>query len=266
MKRKYYILITLMLSFLFLEAQQSQDLTIPLSDPGKRGTLYVEIHKGPITVKGVNRQDILVKYQSMESGETKITDAKNGMKKISGGLPSLEISEQSNSVYIESDDWNKGLILNIEVPRNFDLELQSYNQGEIEVENIAGKIAIESYNGRITAKEIEGSVVANTYNGQILVTFNKISNDEPMTFVTYNGKVDITLPAAAKASFKMKSQQGDIYTDFDMQLNKSPNQIKKEGDKWKKTVIDNWITGSINGGGPEFSMQTWHGDIYIRKK
>ncbi|MBK7871424.1 MAG: DUF4097 family beta strand repeat protein [Saprospiraceae bacterium] len=256
----------LLLSFTWVMAQQNQDISVPLSDPGKRGTLYVEIHKGPITVKGVNRQDVLVKYQSLSGGETKITEAKNGMKKISGGFPSLEVVEEGNEVYVESEDWNKGLSLNIEVPRNFDLQLESYNDADVVVENIVGKIAIETYNGHITAKDIEGSVVANTYNGPIVVTFNKISTDEPMTFVTYNGKVDITLPSAAKANFKMKTQRGDMYTDFDMQLTKSPNPIKNEGDKWKRTVVDNWISGSINGGGPEFSMQTWNGDIYIRKK
>lgn len=265
---KYKILLQLFLICIVQIAfAQENDFTIPLSQAGKRGTLSVDFKKGPITIKGTNRQDVYVKYKGMEDGDVKITDAgKGGMKKISGAAAGLEAGEQDNKVYVESESWNKGLILYVEVPRGFDLEIQAYNDGDIVVENIVGKVAIETYNGSITAKNIEGSVVANTYNGPVVVTFTKITGDAPMNFVTFNGDVDITLPADAKVNLKMKSEQGDIYTDFDMQVTKPAiSSEKKEGSK-TKTFVSGWVTGAINGGGPEFSMQNYNGDIYIRKK
>jgi len=33
-----------------------------------------------------------------------------------------------------------------------------------------------------------------------------------------------------------------------------------------KVVIDDWVKGDINGGGPEFTMKNYNGDILIRKK
>lgn len=248
------------------QAQQEYDFTLPLSQAGKRGTLVVDVKKGPITVKGTNRQDVYIKYRGMDE-KSKPTDAsKGGLKKISGAIAGLEASEQDNKVYVESDSYSKGLIMYIEVPRGFDLEVQSYNNGDIDVDNIAGKIAIETYNGKITAKNIEGSLVANTYNGPVVVTFTKIIGDTPMNFITFNGDVDITLPGDTKANLKMKSEQGDIYTDFEMQVSKpSVSAEKKEGNK-AKTFVSGWVTGAINGGGPEFAMQNYNGDIYIRKK
>lgn len=262
-------ILLLMLTMVFTQTifAQDYDFTIPLSESGKRGTLSVDVKKGPITIKGTNRQDVYIKYKSMSDGNVKMTDSgKGGMKKISGAIGGLEAGEQDNKVYIESESWNKGIILYVEVPRGFDLEVQSYNDGDIDIDNIAGKVAIETYNGKITAKNIEGSVVANTYNGPVVVTFTKITANTPMNFVTFNGDVDITLPADAKANLKMKSEQGDIYTDFDMQVTKpSVTSEKKEGNK-VKAFVSGWVTGAINGGGSEFAMQNYNGDIYIRRK
>lgn len=260
------LILFLLLSFTQTIFSQEYDFTIPLSETGKRGTLSVDVKKGPITIKGTNRQDIYVKYKSTDEGGEKGKETmKNGMKKIGGAAAGLEAGEQDNKVYIESESWNKGIVLYVEVPRGFDLEVQSYNDGDINIDNIAGKVAIETYNGSITAKNMEGSVVANTYNGPVIVTFTKITAGTPMNFVTFNGDVDITLPTDAKANLKMKSEQGDVYTDFDMQVTKPAiSSEKKEGKT--KTFVSGWVTGAINGGGAEFSMQNYNGDIYIRKK
>lgn len=266
MKYKTLLPILLLLA-VQMACAQDYDFSVPLSDASKRGTLTVDIKKGPVTIKGTNRQDVYVKYKSLDDGKVKISDAdKGGMKKISGAVAGLEAGEQNNKVYVESESWNKGLSLYIEVPRGFDLEVQSYNDGDIDIDNIAGKVAIETFNGKITAKNIEGSVVANTYNGSVVVTFTKITGNTPMNFITFNGKVDITLPADAKANLKMKSEQGDIYTDFDMQVTKSQAPEKKESNGKKQLFVSGWVTGAINGGGPEFTMQNYNGDIYIRKK
>jgi len=257
----------LLLLIVQMVGAQEYDFTIPLSEAGKRGVLNVDVKKGPITIKGTNRQDVYVKYRSMEDDKVKMTDAnKGGMKRISGAVAGLEAGEQNNKVYVESESMSRGIILYIEVPRGFDLELQAFNDGDIEIENIAGKVAIETFNGRITAKNIEGSVVANAYNGPVVVTFTKITSNTPMNFITFNGDVDITLPADTKANLRLKSERGDIYTDFDMQVSKPTSPVKKEGDGKKQLFVTGGITGSINGGGAEFTMQNYNGDIYIRKK
>jgi hypothetical protein len=33
-----------------------------------------------------------------------------------------------------------------------------------------------------------------------------------------------------------------------------------------KVVVNEWVKADINGGGPEFSMKNYNGDILIRKK
>lgn len=265
---KYQILFCfLALFFNQIVFSQNNDFTIPLSEVGKRGTLSIDNKMGPITIKGTNRQDVYVKYtnQEEEDNDNKMT-AKSGMKRISGGGAGLEAGEQNNKVYVQTENWSKKIDMYVEVPRGFDLEVKSMNDGDIAIENVSGKVAIESLNGNIEAKNMEGSLVANTLNGDIIITFTKITAGTPMNFITFNGNVDVTLPSDTKANLKMKSEQGDIYTDFDMQTTKAPAPEKKENNGKKQLFVSGWVNGSINGGGPEFTMQNYNGDIYIRKK
>ena len=133
--------------------------------------------------------------------------------------------------------------------------------------NIQGELALTNYNGEITALNISGSVVATTYNGEIKLTFDKVKENTPMSFITYNGDIDVSFPSAVKGSMKLKTEQGDIYTDFDMKITSTgPKKTEDTKSGRYKIVIDDWKKGDINGGGPEITMKTNNGDVYIRKK
>lgn len=254
-------------------AQSGNEFTVPLSDPAKRGKLKAHLNYGSITVKGTARKDVLVKYKpeegedEEEDGDDDKKSSKDGLRRIGGGGMELEVTETSNTVKASSDSWNKKLNLEIEVPSGFDLDVSTYNDGDIMITNIQGELTITNYNGEITALNISGSVVATTYNGEIKVTLDKVTDGTPMSFSTYNGDIDLTVPATTKASLKLKTDQGDIYSNFDVKFNSSgPIQKKDEKSGVYKVTIDEWKRGDINGGGPEFAFRNYNGDIYIRKK
>jgi len=275
MKKKVLILLTmlaLILPVIFPAvawAQQSgNEFTIPLSDPAKRGKLKARINYGSITVKGTGRKDVLVRYTADQDEDRGKHDSKDGLKRIGGGGMDLEAGENANTVTVKSDSWNNKLNLEIEIPSGMDLEVKTYNEGDLIISNIQGEVALTNYNGEITALNVSGSVVATTYNGDIKVTFDKVTGDTPMSYSTYNGDIDITLPATVKATFKMKTEQGDIYSGFDnLEIKSSgPVQRKDTGSNMTKIVIDEWKRGDLNGGGPEFTMKNYNGDIILRKK
>ena len=250
-------------------AQDFEEIKLPLSNPAEKGFLKVEIHKGPITIKGTDRKDILVRYASMENSKNKNKNknkVKNdrGLKKLTSTSIDLEISEHDNRVKINSESWNQGLILEIEVPKTIDLKVESYNQGDLEIDNIVGSLELTSYNGSITATHISGSIVADTYNGKITATFDKVQADEPMAFINYNHGLDLTFPADIKATFKISNKQGDVYTGFDMTMEKQKIE-KKETKQSYKIQLGKWVVGKVNGGGAEITMENYNGDIYIRK-
>ena len=248
-------------------AQGGNEFTIPLSDPAKRGKLKAKINYGSITIKGTGRKDVLVRYSADKDEDQGKKDSKDGLKRIGGGGMDLEAAENANTVSVKSDSWSTKLNLEIEIPSGMDLEVKTYNDGDLMISNIQGELTLTNYNGEITALNVSGTVVATTYNGGIKVTFDKVTDGTPMSYSTYNGDIDITFPAAVKATLKMKTEQGDIYSGFEVDLKSSgPIQKKDTGSGVVKVTIDEWKRGDINGGGPEFTMKNYNGDIILRKK
>ena len=262
-------------------AQDSGEFAVPLSDPAKRGKLKAHLNSGSITIIGTARKDVLVKYASEQDRDNEESEdnfknknkdkgdqsqSKSGLRKIGGSTMDLEVSEAGNSVIVKSDSWSNELDLTIEVPSGIDLVAHTYNNGDLLIKNIQGIVELTNYNGEIVAENISGSVVANTFNGDLRVTFAKVTENTPMSFSTYNGDVDLTLPSTFKGTMKMKTEQGDIYTDFDAKMIKnSPVTNKDTKSGVYKVAINTWTIGEINGGGPEFLLKNYHGDIYIRK-
>jgi DUF4097 and DUF4098 domain-containing protein YvlB len=268
--KKQSIVVVLTMCLVCLAASviaQDNEFTIALTDPAKRGKIKVHLNSGSITIKGTARKDVLVRYKSEGDDEEGKNKTKDGLKRVSGGGIDLEASENANYVTIKSNSWNNEIDLEIEIPVGFDVQAHTYNNGDLMMTNIQGELALTNYNGEITALNISGSVIATTYNGEIKITFDKVTDGVPMSYHTYNGDVNVTFPSTIKASLKMKTEQGDIYTDFDMKIaSTGPKKTEDSKSGTFRIVIDDWKKGDVNGGGSEITMKTNNGDVYIRKK
>lgn len=268
--RKIFLTAILVSVGVALFAQNNGDFTVPFSDPSKPGKLYVDIKTGSVTIKGTARKDVSVTYT--KDGDEDDNDRENksnreGLKRISSGSLDIEASEYQNTVKIISDNWSEGLELIIEVPSTIEVKAKAYNDGDLVISNINGDLELTNYNGSISATGISGSVVAQTYNGDIKVSFDKVKADAPMSYINYNGDIDVTYPASLKATLKMKTKQGEIFTGFDGPVQKT-NPVTKSDSKSgaNKIVIDDWTKMDVAGGGPEITMKSYNGDIYVRKK
>ena len=78
------------------------------------------------------------------------------------------------------------------------------------------------------------------------------------------------MPADTKARLRLKSDNGSIYSDFDVKLEPDSSKPVVEDSRGKdgkyKISVDKAVTGTINGGGPEYTFQTMNGNILIHKK
>ncbi|MCB0667349.1 MAG: hypothetical protein KDC80_16090 [Saprospiraceae bacterium] len=265
MKRKYFLILALF-AVIKLYAQNSDQVTVPLSSPGKSGHLETNLKSASIKVTGTDRKDVLIKYTLLENEDDDAEKTSGDLKRIPTNNFDLEISEDDNTVSIKSESWFQRIDLDIEVPKSFNLDLHNYTGHYIEVSNITGDLNLESYTGYIKATAINGTANASTYAGKIEIAFQQITPDKPMAFSNYSGSIDLTLPADYKASFKMKTTFSEIFSAFDMDVVSKPSTLKKvEGNNFKLST-DEWTTGSINGGGPEIMIKNFSGGIYLRKK
>jgi hypothetical protein len=192
-----------------------------------------------------------------------------GMKQLTGASSGLEIEEQDNVVEIRTESWKAATDLVIQVPAATSLEIRSSMDGTIVVEGVSGEIDINNINGPVTLKNVSGNTLVHTVNGDIEAVLARVAADKPLSFSSMSGDIDVTLPSDVKASLKMKTDQGEIYTDFDIDMTRQPTRTeaaeKTEAGKFRIT-FDKALMGFVNGGGREISFNTFSGDIFIRKK
>ena len=268
------LLITLLsvLTILIAQAQdKTEQIAIPLSKPGERANINLDQMNGDIKIEGYDGKEILIKAIFATGYHKDCDDCADhksnsnvpaGMKRIDSNPAQLQASERNNEVQISTESWKRKTNLEIRVPRNVNLNLGTVH-GNIDVRDVSGDLELSSVNGTISATGISGSVLANSVNGTIKVAFKSV-NTNVCSYVTLNGNVDVTLPPSAKVTAKMKSQRGEIYSDFDMVIEASKPEVRKEQGQYEVS-INSWVFGKINGGGPEHTFQNMHGNILIRK-
>ncbi|MBG8553864.1 DUF4097 family beta strand repeat-containing protein [Hymenobacter guriensis] len=252
------------------QAQQTskEQMTVALSSPGKPGTLHLKLVGGGIKVMGYAGKEVVIEVATRGGRrESAGNENSSGMRRISQaqGLD-VTAQERDNQVYVKTQSWQNPVDFVIKVPRQFSLKLATVQNGDIVVDNVEGELEISNVNGSIRLNDVAGSAVLNTVNGEVIADFKQITAGAPMAFSTINGKVDVTLPARANVSVKLKSDHGDIYSDFDLSVDSNPAKVTRTAkDGTYRVAQDTWTYGKINSGGPEFMMKTLNGDIYIRR-
>lgn len=243
--------------------------SVPLSNPNEAGKLIVTQLAGSIDVIAYEGSEVIVKasFGNRKAHYKDDKGEKEGLKRIQNSSLKIGAEEKNNVVQIINEQWNKVTNLDIKVPKNFSLKLATVNEGNIYVKGVKGELEISNVNGEITLEDVSGSASADTVNGDIKVNFLSVTSDANMAFSSLNGELEVTFPNSVKADLKLKSEQGDIFTDFEMVVDKQKPIVDKNtsGGSYK-VQIEQWVNGKINGGGPEMLFKTFNGDIIIRSK
>ncbi len=249
----------------------SERITVPLSDPSRPGTVKVNLINGSITVKGSAGKEVIVetKIRDEEKPRERSRPETAGMKRIPNFSSGLNVEEENNVVTINTGGMSRTVDITLQVPTNTALNLKTVSDGDIKVDQVRGDIEVNDINGAVTLAQVSGSVVAHALNGDVKVSLTAVDPNKPMSFSSLNGDIDVSFPADLKANVSMKSDQGEIFSDFDVRLDPTASKPVVEGSPGKggkyKIKVDRVMHGSINGGGPEIQFKTFNGNIYIRK-
>jgi DUF4097 and DUF4098 domain-containing protein YvlB len=252
-----------------LSAQSDNKVTVPLTDPSRPVTLRAHLVSGSIIVKGADVKEVVVEAKARGGEESHSGGRAEGMKRIPMTSTGLNIEAENNNVRVSTDSYQRTVDLTITVPIHTSVSLHSVNDGNIVVSGVDGDLDVNNVNGEVDLKNIGGSVVAHALNGHVVATFNRIDPQKPMAFSSLNGDIDVTFPADLKANVSMRTDNGEVYSDFDIKvLPNAPQQTVEDsrgkGGKYK-VKIDKNVRGTINGGGQEIQFKNFNGNIYIRK-
>jgi hypothetical protein len=154
----------------------------------------------------------------------------------------------------------------IRVPRATRLELCTINRGDVLVTGTHGDFDIRSVNGRITMTDIAGSGSATTINGPVTASFVSAPRSAS-TFKTINGGVVITLPDSLSADLHMKTLNGGLFTDFEVQPRSVPAGMMTERHGGMSVIRTSGFTTVRAGtGGPDLTLESLNGDVRVLRR
>ena len=240
----------------------------------------VEVYNllGSVKVEGYTGSKVLLEIDKTVSAKKK-ADIERGEKEFELGIdtrqdtiviytkapydtrPSRNKSNQNNQI-----PYSIKLDYVIKVPQNVQLRLSTINDGAIEVTNVHGKMKVNNINGSIRVENAKGLTDLHTINGGIDVTY-AASPATGSSCYTINGTINASYPDDLSADIKLKSMNGDFYTDF-------PNAEVAPQTVVRRNASDSGTTYKLNKdthlkvgkGENKLNFETLNGSIYIKKR
>jgi DUF4097 and DUF4098 domain-containing protein YvlB len=241
-------------------------IPVTLSDPSRPARVKVSMVNGGITVKGYEGKEVVVEARMRDRENSR---NEGGPKRLAISTTGLSVEEENNEVNINTESYMHAIDVTVSVPVHTSLKLRAVNDGDVVVTGVDGDLDVDDINGAVTLNNVSGSVVAHALNGHVYATLTRVDPKKAMGFSSLNGDIDVTFPADLKANVSIRSDQGDVFSDFDIQLQATAPQPVVEDNRGKggkyRVKIDRTVRGTINGGGPEIQFRNFQGKIYIRK-
>ena len=136
-------------------------------------------------------------------------------------------------------------------------EHSTYDGGKLHFSNMPNEIEVSANYNSILLEDVTGPLAINTVYGKIEGHFGKVNQEGSISLHSVYGLVDVALPASTKATVRLSSSYGEMFTDLDLQVEK--------GDKMRK-ISSSKITGTLNGGGVDLNIKATYSNIYLRER
>jgi hypothetical protein len=177
-------------------------------------------------------------------------------------MPGLVVErEATHASIVLATAVRPGARVEVRVPSETDLRVEASNGGLVTVRAVHGQLDIVNSNAGIELDAVGGTVVASTSNGAITATLRAIDPAWPLSFLTSNGAIDVTLPASVKATLCLESDTGPIASDFTL----APSGGPVERTMMRGGRLRTLRCGSVNGGGPDIRLRTENAPIRVRR-
>ena len=188
----------------------------------------MNVINGSITIRGTNRKDVAIETTAQRwTGRTRSQTSARPRRVERAQATDARI----RSTFIAEQDAN-AITIQFRAVRQRGLrdpgaepdELAPHDRQQAASWSRAWRASSRSpaANGPITLRNVTGSVVANTVNGNLTAVMPSVTAQKAMAFSAFNGDVDVTLPSSIKANLRLHSYQGDVFTNFDLDIKPAP--------------------------------------------
>jgi hypothetical protein len=247
------------------QSRTSGGVAVAFSDRSRPGTLAVQVVHGSIVVRGTDRADVRIEAAPHDAGRLRPRWSDGAAPSGAAAPPAFTTRQDDNVISIVVSNPGKPLDFEIEVPSRTNLRLATVNVGDVVVDAVEGELEVSNVNGAIRLTKIGGSIVASSVNGEVRASLTSVAAEKAMAFTSLHGIVDVTLPATVRANLKLRSDAGDVFSDFDLGT-APPRGLPADASRSKGPLGANKLVyASVNGGGPELEMRSFDGNVYVRK-
>jgi len=254
---KYFLLITFLLPFQTTSAQEN--IFVPKSNK------IQFLGLNTVNIVGYSGNEIIIESKSYTAA--KQNDRCAGLKLV--GSDSFDNIDLGLAV----KNSNDGVVISqvgtttcgeeahnykIKVPSSMNVEFinSSWDGKTVMITNVGGEIEISTNYNDIFLSEVTGPLAVKTVYGSIEAIFSEVSQKGSISLYSVYEYVDVSLPENSHSNINFKTQAGNIYTDLNIEVEKSGSNNKWSGDK---------ILGDLNGGGVDINLTSSYDNIYFRK-
>ena len=221
-----------------------REVTLP--KPAGRLTVDGRLNGG-ISVRGSDRNDVLVRARIQAWGETEAE-----ARRLAAAV---RIRTADGRVVAEQDDGGRrsgwSVSYDVYVPRRSDLDLRTHNGG-ISVESVQGRIDIDGLNGGVSIRDVQGDVRGGTTNGGVMLALNGDRwIGEGVDLETTNGGVTIVVPEGYSARLETGTVNGGLRVDFPVTV---------------QGMVGRRISTTLGSGGPTIRVRTTNGGVTLRRR
>ncbi len=188
----------------------------------KSGTLVLN-EMSNLSLEGYNGNEVVITV----TGKPSVPEKAKGLSPVnSQGIQEntglgIAVNKAGNDTYQIHQILSDGKYT-IRIPNAIKVKVLNEGNGdsEIKIKNLNNDLEISTRNADINLENVSGPVLVNTIRGNVVGKFNQ-NVITPISIISMNGEVDISLPAAVKADLKLSSTHGNIYTDLPIEYSKS---------------------------------------------
>jgi len=147
--------------------------------------------------------------------------------------------------------------LELGVPPGAALRIAGDNGGEVRIEGVRGSAEVTHSNGGVTVLDASGYAIVATSNGHIRVRLIAVERGVPMSFITSNGDIDLTMPADVRATLLIDDSTV-LRSDF-------PLASDTTGTREPGRARSRLRRLAVNGGGPTIRLFTNNGIVRFHR-
>lgn len=232
---------------------------------GAGGSVNIRNVSGDINISGYNGSSINVRgfKEGRDRDMVDVEDLSSGSR----------VDVRARYEHCTNCSINASIRFEVQVPRSVQINFDhvSTASGNIELNNVSGRISVNTASGNVRLKDVNGTIQASTASGDLSVReavgsvsaksasgdveveITRLEGSDNLEFTTASGNVRVRLPQNLDADVDMSTSSGSIQTDFPIEIHEDRYGSQR------------WARGRLGSGSRRLRLSSASGDVSLMR-